>query len=180
MGLATAPPPSIMVANSTNFQQTVGLTRRAQEVLTAIQAGNALLSRHASPVETKRKARALRKRGSRSYRGLGSCSDCEIRATEQGFELVLQHCNTAVCPRCARIKAKSVARKYRPALIAAIEAGHQLSRITLTQVRRPDEPALDALQRLRACLARFGTLRPDGATPVIRSDNGLIFQSKRF
>ena len=31
-----------------------------------------------------------------------------------------------------------------------------------------------------ACLARFGTLRPDGATPVIRSDNGLIFQSKRF
>ena len=30
------------------------------------------------------------------------------------------------------------------------------------------------------CLARFGTLRPDGATPVIRSDNGLIFQSKRF
>jgi putative transposase len=31
-----------------------------------------------------------------------------------------------------------------------------------------------------ACLARFGTLRPDGSTPVIRSDNGLIFQSKRF
>ncbi|MCZ7607426.1 MAG: IS3 family transposase [Planctomycetota bacterium] len=31
-----------------------------------------------------------------------------------------------------------------------------------------------------ACLARFGTLRPDGATPVIRSDNGLIFQSRRF
>jgi putative transposase len=31
-----------------------------------------------------------------------------------------------------------------------------------------------------ACLERFGTLRPTGATPVIRSDNGLIFQSKRF
>ena len=31
-----------------------------------------------------------------------------------------------------------------------------------------------------ACLARFGTLRPDGATPVVRSDNGLIFQSRRF
>lgn len=31
-----------------------------------------------------------------------------------------------------------------------------------------------------ACLARFGTLPPDGATPVIRSDNGLIFQSRRF
>ena len=30
-----------------------------------------------------------------------------------------------------------------------------------------------------ACLARFGTLRPKGA-PVLRSDNGLIFQSKRF
>jgi len=31
-----------------------------------------------------------------------------------------------------------------------------------------------------ACLARFGTLRPAGATPVVRSDNGLIFQSRRF
>jgi len=31
-----------------------------------------------------------------------------------------------------------------------------------------------------ACLARFGTLRPDGLTPVVRSDNGLIFQSRRF
>jgi putative transposase len=32
----------------------------------------------------------------------------------------------------------------------------------------------------QACLARFGTLRPAGPTPVLRSDNGLIFQSKRF
>lgn len=31
-----------------------------------------------------------------------------------------------------------------------------------------------------ACLARFGTLRPPGQTPVLRSDNGLIFQSQRF
>lgn len=31
-----------------------------------------------------------------------------------------------------------------------------------------------------ACLARFGTLRPQGPTPVVRSDNGLIFQSRRF
>jgi putative transposase len=31
-----------------------------------------------------------------------------------------------------------------------------------------------------ACLARFGTLRPQGETPIIRSDNGLIFQSRRF
>ena len=30
-----------------------------------------------------------------------------------------------------------------------------------------------------ACLQRFGTLRPIG-TPVLRSDNGLIFQSRRF
>ena len=30
------------------------------------------------------------------------------------------------------------------------------------------------------CLARFGTLRPAGPTPVVRSDNGLIFQSRRF
>jgi putative transposase len=31
-----------------------------------------------------------------------------------------------------------------------------------------------------ACVARFGTLRPTVATPVVRSDNGLIFQSRRF
>jgi putative transposase len=31
-----------------------------------------------------------------------------------------------------------------------------------------------------ACLARCGTLRPCGAVPTIRSDNGLIFQSRRF
>jgi putative transposase len=31
-----------------------------------------------------------------------------------------------------------------------------------------------------ACLNRFGTLRPSGETPVVRSDNGLVFQSRRF
>lgn len=31
-----------------------------------------------------------------------------------------------------------------------------------------------------ACLARFGTLRPTGETPVLRSDNGLVFVSRRF
>ena len=31
-----------------------------------------------------------------------------------------------------------------------------------------------------ACITRFGTLRPEGQTPTIRSDNGLIFQSRRF
>ncbi len=31
-----------------------------------------------------------------------------------------------------------------------------------------------------ACLARFGTLRPGGDVPIIRSDTGLIFQSRRF
>jgi putative transposase len=36
------------------------------------------------------------------------------------------------------------------------------------------ERALEA-----ACLQRFGTLRPVGA-PALRSDNGLIFQSRRF
>jgi putative transposase len=30
-----------------------------------------------------------------------------------------------------------------------------------------------------ACLPRFGTLRPRGA-PVLRSDNGLLFQRRRF
>lgn len=31
-----------------------------------------------------------------------------------------------------------------------------------------------------ACLSRFGTLRQVGATPTLRSDNGLIFTSRRF
>ncbi len=31
-----------------------------------------------------------------------------------------------------------------------------------------------------ACIRRFGTLRPQGETPIVRSDNGLIFQSRRF
>ncbi|MDA2910047.1 integrase core domain-containing protein [Nitrospiraceae bacterium AH_259_D15_M11_P09] len=31
-----------------------------------------------------------------------------------------------------------------------------------------------------ACLRRFGTLGPSVSTPVLRSDNGLIFQSRRF
>ncbi len=37
------------------------------------------------------------------------------------------------------------------------------------------ERALEA-----TCLHRFGTIRPVGDTPIIRSDNGLIFQSRRF
>ena len=32
----------------------------------------------------------------------------------------------------------------------------------------------------QACLRRFGTLRLAEQTPVIRSDNGLVFQSRRF
>jgi putative transposase len=40
---------------------------------------------------------------------------------------------------------------------------------------REAERALDD-----SCIARFGTLRPKGAKPVIRSDNGLIFESGRF
>ena len=31
-----------------------------------------------------------------------------------------------------------------------------------------------------ACIERFGTLRPDGPTPILRSENGLVFQSRRF
>jgi len=31
-----------------------------------------------------------------------------------------------------------------------------------------------------ACLHRFGTFRPERPTPVIRSDNGLIFTARRF
>jgi putative transposase len=30
------------------------------------------------------------------------------------------------------------------------------------------------------CLRRFGTLRPKGDTPIVRSDNGLIFTARRY
>lgn len=50
--------------------------------------------------------------------------------------------------------------------------GYELS---LRGRAREAERALES-----ACIARFGTLRPEGHTPVIRSDNGLIFQSRRF
>jgi putative transposase len=33
---------------------------------------------------------------------------------------------------------------------------------------------------MMACLARFGTLRLRDQLPIIRSDTGLIFQSRRF
>ena len=43
------------------------------------------------------------------------------------------------------------------------------------------ELVLDAEWALEnACIKRFGTLRPNKAMPVIRSDNGLVFQSRRF
>jgi len=50
--------------------------------------------------------------------------------------------------------------------------GHELARRGRA---REAERALEA-----ACLRRFGTLRPSGETPVVGSDNGLIFQSHRF
>jgi putative transposase len=31
-----------------------------------------------------------------------------------------------------------------------------------------------------ACLHRFGTLRPNQSMPLLRSDNGLVFQSRHF
>jgi putative transposase len=40
---------------------------------------------------------------------------------------------------------------------------------------REAERALEA-----ACIKRFGTLRPKGKAPTVRSDNGLVFQSRRF
>ena len=41
--------------------------------------------------------------------------------------------------------------------------------------------AKDAERAIKgACLACFRTLRPGGAPPILRSDNGLIFQSRRF
>ncbi len=49
--------------------------------------------------------------------------------------------------------------------------------------QRPCTPrprARGRVSQAAASLVRFGTLRPGGATPQIRSDNGLICQSRRF
>jgi putative transposase len=63
--------------------------------------------------------------------------------------------------------------------LAAIIDGHDREIIGYEfALRGRAQEAERALEQ--ACLARFGTLRPTGPTPVIRSDNGLIFQSKRF
>ena len=43
-----------------------------------------------------------------------------------------------------------------------------------------DEFALRESAKEAACLARFGTLRPTDATPILRSDNSWIVQSRRF
>ena len=63
--------------------------------------------------------------------------------------------------------------------LAAVIDGHDRELIghafALRGRPREAERALE-----EACLDRFGTLRPTGATPVIRSDNGLIYQSRHF
>ena len=45
-------------------------------------------------------------------------------------------------------------------------------------LRRRAKEAERAIEE--ACINRFGTLRPPGPAPTVRSDNGLIFQSRRF
>ena len=53
-----------------------------------------------------------------------------------------------------------------------------LSRASVSPSRRRSAPL--ALDDRCACLSRFGTLRPVGAMPTIRSDNGLVFTANRF
>ena len=63
-------------------------------------------------------------------------------------------------------------------LVAVID-GHDRELIGYElSLRARAQEAERALEQ--ACIARFGTLRPEGPTPVLRSDNGLIFQSRRF
>ena len=44
----------------------------------------------------------------------------------------------------------------------------------------PDPGLRTCFRDGQACIGRFGTLRPEGPTPLLRSDNGLVFQSRRF
>ena len=63
--------------------------------------------------------------------------------------------------------------------LAAVIDGHDRELIgNEFAVRSRAKEAERALEA--AGLARFGTLRPAGPTPQVRSDNGLIFQSRRF
>ena len=64
--------------------------------------------------------------------------------------------------------------KRRAALVLSLVKGVGYA-LSLRARAKEAERALE-----NACLARFGTLRPTGETPVVRSDNGLIFQSRRF
>ncbi len=65
--------------------------------------------------------------------------------------------------------------------LAAVIDGHDREVIGHEFALRGRAQAKEAEWALgEVCLERFGTLRTAGATPVVRSDNGLIYQSRRF
>jgi putative transposase len=67
---------------------------------------------------------------------------------------------------------------YARVLYCAGFAACPCLRAPRTPLRGRAKEAERALEE--ACLSRFGTLRRAGATPTLRSDNGLIFTSRRF
>ena len=74
----------------------------------------------------------------------------------------------------------SVAEAARPHTLTVAEIEDWRDRFldgTENALRSRPKEAERALEA--ACLARFGTLRPLAA-PILRSDNGLIFPSRRF
>ena len=80
--------------------------------------------------------------------------------------------------------------KFRRLAICLCLVGAWLSSTPLRAQDEPIEPSgtaeapemtAEAERAIEdACIRRFGTLRPRGETPTIRSDNGLVFQSRRF
>ena len=79
--------------------------------------------------------------------------------------------------RIPRVIRNAGSRSYSEPLILMLAKTHlqSLYEFALRGRAKEAERALE-----EACIRRFGTLRPRGETPVVRSDNGLIFQSRRF
>ena len=106
---------------------------------------------------------------------------------------MVQHRTRTPRPRAQRLRSRTAQSNQRWAMdvthipcgrdgwghLTAVIDGHDREIIgyefALRGRAKEAERALEA-----ACLTRFGTLRPQGQTPVLRSDNGLIFQSRRF
>lgn len=105
---------------------------------------------------------------------------------------MLTQCETSPKPRVQTSRSSTARSNKRWAMdISHVYCGRRLGPPgDRDRLPRPRDCGLEFALRGRAqeaeralemaCLARFGTLRPIGETPVLRRDNGLVFLSRRF